>query len=153
MRDFTLRASRSTRSPATCAVPEVGRSSPHSTRMVVVLPEPLGPRKPKISPRGTDRLTRSTAVKEPKRTLSSRASTAIPSCAAPGSGAGGTSVAAIGFAPARVVTKTSSRGTRVFRHLHALCGSRTGTGLATGRPSGCAYPHLFGRVHHTAGGH
>ena len=32
-------------------------------RMVVVLPAPLGPRKPKISPRRTVKLTRSTAVK------------------------------------------------------------------------------------------
>ena len=34
-------------------------------RMVVVLPAPLGPRKPWISPGATSRLTPSTAVNEP----------------------------------------------------------------------------------------
>ena len=34
--------------------------------MVVVLPEPLGPRKPKIEPRGTCRSIESTALCEPK---------------------------------------------------------------------------------------
>src|SRR5208337_1568935 len=36
-------------------------------RMVVDLPAPLGPRKPKTSPLLTARLSRSTAVKSPKR--------------------------------------------------------------------------------------
>ena len=40
-----------TSTPPTCAVPEVGSSRPHSMRMVVDLPAPLLPRKPKISPR------------------------------------------------------------------------------------------------------
>jgi hypothetical protein len=39
--------------PFTSASPEVGVSSPQSMRMVVDLPAPLGPRKPKISPFGT----------------------------------------------------------------------------------------------------
>ena len=39
--------------PPTSAVPDDGRSSPHSIRMVVDLPAPLLPRKPKISPRAT----------------------------------------------------------------------------------------------------
>ena len=39
-----------TSTPPTRAVPQVGRSSPHSMRMVVDLPAPLAPRKPKISP-------------------------------------------------------------------------------------------------------
>ena len=42
--------SRPTSTPPTMAVPEVGRSSPHSIRIVVDLPAPLLPRKPKISP-------------------------------------------------------------------------------------------------------
>ena len=37
--------------PPTIAVPDVGRSRPHSIRMVVDLPAPLLPRNPKISPR------------------------------------------------------------------------------------------------------
>ena len=40
---------------------------PQSMRMVVDLPAPLGPRKPKISPRLTSKLTRLTATKLPKR--------------------------------------------------------------------------------------
>ena len=53
--------------PATVARPSVGLMMPHSIRMVVDLPEPLGPRKPKISPGATENETRSTAVKSPKR--------------------------------------------------------------------------------------
>ena len=34
--------------------PESGVSSPQSIRIVVVLPLPFGPRKPKISPRRTE---------------------------------------------------------------------------------------------------
>src|SRR5258708_39871658 len=45
--------------------PLVGLSSPAMMRMVVVLPAPFGPRKPWISPGSTERLTPSTAVKEP----------------------------------------------------------------------------------------
>src|SRR3989339_551691 len=42
--------------------------------MVVVLPAPLGPRKPTICPWGISKLTRSTAVRPPKRLVRSRAS-------------------------------------------------------------------------------
>ncbi len=55
-------------------------SSPVSIFMVVVLPQPLEPRKPKISPRRMRKLTRSTAVKSPKRMVRSRASMAISVC-------------------------------------------------------------------------
>ena len=41
--------------------------------IVVVLPQPFGPRNPKISPRSMVKLTRSTAVKSPKRQVRSRA--------------------------------------------------------------------------------
>ena len=47
------------------AVPEVGRIRPQSMRRVVVLPAPLAPRKPKTSPRGTLKLTPSTARRGP----------------------------------------------------------------------------------------
>ena len=39
--------------PRTVADPRVGSTSPISIRIVVVLPAPLRPRKPKIDPRGT----------------------------------------------------------------------------------------------------
>src|SRR5213593_2856937 len=47
--------------------PALGWSRPQSMRMTVDLPEPLGPRKPKIEPFATRKLTESTAVKCPKR--------------------------------------------------------------------------------------
>src|ERR1700733_9960520 len=59
--------SRPTSYPATRAPPEVGLNRPHSMRMVVDLPAPFGPRKPKTSPLRTSRLMRSTATKSPKR--------------------------------------------------------------------------------------
>ncbi len=67
MRGFKAARWRTTSNPATMALPAEGGSRPHSMRMVVVLPEPLGPRKPKMSPRRTSKLTWSTATKEPKR--------------------------------------------------------------------------------------
>src|SRR5260370_4457609 len=42
-----------------------------SIRTIVVLPAPLGPSSPKTSPRRTSKLTLSTAVKAPKRLVSS----------------------------------------------------------------------------------
>src|SRR5260221_1726034 len=51
--------------PATRALPSVGSRMPQSMRMTVDLPEPFGPRKPKIEPLATDSVTRFTAVKEP----------------------------------------------------------------------------------------
>src|SRR5512133_1937358 len=53
--------------PATVPWPPEGSRSPHSIRMVVDLPAPLGPRKPKISPWRTSRLMRLTATKSPNR--------------------------------------------------------------------------------------
>ena len=47
-------------------VPAVGVSRPQSMRIAVVLPDPLGPRKPKISPCGMARSTLSTATSLPK---------------------------------------------------------------------------------------
>src|ERR1035441_4474526 len=59
--------SRLTSNPATSACPDVGLSSPQSMRIVVDLPAPFGPRKPKTSPLRTARLIRSTATKFPNR--------------------------------------------------------------------------------------
>ncbi len=50
MTRLTFSGSRPTSKPPTVAVPEVGSSRPQSMRMVVDLPAPLAPRKPKIAP-------------------------------------------------------------------------------------------------------
>ncbi len=53
--------------PNTSTDPLVGLRSPQMTDMVVVLPAPLGPRKPWISPAAISRFTPSTAgVREPR---------------------------------------------------------------------------------------
>src|SRR6266576_1295564 len=60
---------------------------PRSIRIVVVLPEPLGPRKPYTEPAGTARLTPSTASWPPRNRLDSPAlliATAGPQDAAAG---------------------------------------------------------------------
>src|SRR3989338_3740734 len=62
--------------PATVPPPAVGARMPHNMRMVVDLPAPFGPRKPKISPCATAKLTRLTATKFPNRRSSSRTTTA-----------------------------------------------------------------------------
>ena len=67
MRRFTPSGSRLTSMPPTRAVPDDGRSNPHSMRMVVDLPAPLAPRKPKISPCFTENDRSSTATNDPKR--------------------------------------------------------------------------------------
>ena len=51
--------------PSTVAVPDVGRARPSRSFTAVVLPAPLGPRKPKTSPRGTDIERPATAVTDP----------------------------------------------------------------------------------------
>ena len=60
--------------PATSASPAVGVSSVVSMRRVVVLPAPLGPRKPAISPRRTARSTPRTASTTRPRVRKLRAS-------------------------------------------------------------------------------
>src|SRR6476661_934530 len=52
--------------PATVAAPEVARMSVHRMLMVVDLPAPFGPRKPKISPGRTSRSMPRTASTGPK---------------------------------------------------------------------------------------
>ena len=48
--------------PSSSMLPEVGGATPISIRMAVVLPAPLGPRKPKKEPFGTSRSSPSTAA-------------------------------------------------------------------------------------------
>src|SRR6476620_3190933 len=77
----------STELPNSVAVPSVGGSRPVSIFMVVDLPQPFEPRKPKISPRSIDSVTWSTAVNLPNRQVRPCASMAIP--ARPGGRGGG----------------------------------------------------------------
>src|SRR3989442_3904669 len=56
--------------PKIIARPAVGRIKPSNMRMVVVLPEPLGPRKPKTSPRITCKCRSLTATRLPKAFVS-----------------------------------------------------------------------------------
>jgi hypothetical protein len=52
-------------SPQLRTSPWFGASSPSTTRRVVVLPAPSGPISPNISPRSTEKLTRSAATTLP----------------------------------------------------------------------------------------
>ena len=63
--------------PATLAVPDVGASSPHNRRIIVVLPEPLGPSMPNNSPVRIDSEALSTAVNAPKRRVNESTTTAF----------------------------------------------------------------------------
>src|ERR1700722_10307846 len=53
--------------PSTLIVPALAWVRPSNMRIIVVLPAPLGPRKPKALPRGTCRSTLSIAARWPKR--------------------------------------------------------------------------------------
>src|SRR3954447_20515346 len=61
------------------ALPELGRTMPSSIRSVVVLPAPLGPRKPVMRPGSTEKDRESTAVKVPKRLVRLLTSIRVPS--------------------------------------------------------------------------
>src|SRR5437879_13862078 len=67
MRSRTDSESVATSRPSTRAEPPLSGKRPVSILMTVVFPLPLGPRKPKISPFSTRKLTSLTAVKLPKR--------------------------------------------------------------------------------------
>ena len=60
--------------PAKTMRPEVGGSAPVMRLKRVVLPAPFGPMIERTSPRETERLTRFTAARPPKRRVSSRVS-------------------------------------------------------------------------------
>src|SRR3990170_1255817 len=64
--------------PRTFAVPDVGFVSPRRTRMRVVFPAPLGPRRPNVTPRGTSRVRSFRARISPKRLESPRVAIAGP---------------------------------------------------------------------------
>lgn len=65
--DLGGRRSSPYRLPPIVAVPAVGVTRPRIMRMVVVLPAPLGPRKPVMTPGSTEKLRLSTAVTGPNR--------------------------------------------------------------------------------------
>src|SRR5579864_7503581 len=67
MRSRIASESVRTSRPSTWAVPALSGKRPVSSLMTVVLPLLLGPRKPKISPFSTRKLTSLTAVTLPKR--------------------------------------------------------------------------------------
>src|SRR5215469_4508194 len=67
MRSRTASESVRRSRPSTWAEPPLGGRRPVSILMTVVFPLPLGPRKPKISPCSTRKLTSLTAVKLPNR--------------------------------------------------------------------------------------
>src|SRR5262245_11819005 len=73
MRSRTRSASVRTLRPSTVASPPLSGSRPVSILMTVVFPLPLGPRKPKISPLATAKLTLFTAVNFPNVRTSPRA--------------------------------------------------------------------------------
>src|ERR1700678_2924128 len=62
MRRFTSIGCSCTSKPATLALPSVGGRKQVRIRMVVVLPAPLGPRKPTICPLSTSKEMLSTAT-------------------------------------------------------------------------------------------
>src|SRR6185295_6504680 len=61
IRDFTQRGCSVTGIPSTSSRPEVGGSAHEIIRIVVVLPAPFGPRKPKHVSAGTSKLIERTA--------------------------------------------------------------------------------------------
>src|SRR5712691_8511774 len=65
-----------TSNPSTRPWPLDGVMIPHSMRMVVVLPDPFGPRNANTSPSPTSNDRRSTAIRSPYLFVNSRASTA-----------------------------------------------------------------------------
>src|ERR1700682_48634 len=77
MRSRTRFGSRRRSQPATVASPPVGGRSVESRRRVVVLPAPLGPRKPKTSPASTRRSTPATASTGPARERNVRRSPCV----------------------------------------------------------------------------
>src|SRR5579872_553491 len=134
IRRRTEAPSVATSKPATNARPEVGGSSVHSIRTVVVLPAPLGPRKPKTSPAETVRSIPFTAsIPPPKLRHSSRASMAGPTALiAPLPCMNRTCVCMLTEdADERVPAHLDSRHGSPDRHAHA---ARSPGLPATGRP-------------------
>src|ERR1700687_2248984 len=138
----TPSASVTTSCPPTVAVPEVGGVSVVIIRINVVLPAPLGPSKPKISPVGTVKLTSFTATKSPNCFLSLLTTIAFVSVTFMG--------------PAVSPKRSSGDGTRCGVHCRSqplppvFCGrerrQQDSGGHAGGDPaSGSGHRHLDGK--------
>src|SRR5881409_1554713 len=63
--------------PSSSIVPSVGSRKPAIMRSVVVLPQPEGPSSETNSPRASASVARSTAVKAPKRQVTSRSASLL----------------------------------------------------------------------------
>src|SRR5688500_5098302 len=61
--------------PPSRALPDVGFSSPASTRRSVVFPAPFGPKTARQSPGASEKVTPATAVRDPNERVSSPTST------------------------------------------------------------------------------
>ena len=94
--------------PKRAASPSVGGNSPVSILIVVVLPQPLEPMKPNISPRRIRMVTWSTATKSPNRLVSPRDSMAISSPSAVTKGTSFTSVCSRRFSSGRSAMNAAS---------------------------------------------
>src|SRR5574341_402457 len=129
------RSMRWTGFPSSRLVPRCGRTNPSRHRIVVVFPAPFGPRKPKISPDGTENVTSSIPRRRPyhlpRRDVSMTASALA--IVAPGSSL---VPAGFGAAPPKVTTvggrtigaariEPVHRGAETLgnRHLHGVGGA------------------------------
>ena len=119
--------------PNSQALPSVAGSRPVSIFMVVDLPQPLLPRKPKISPRWMRKLTWSTATKSPNCMVRPWASMAISAAASACRG-----VMTTGWCPRRLAS--GSRATKAASRLAwpVRCISSAGVPVARMRPSSMA---------------
>ena len=89
MRSCSALASRAGSRPSTVVRPASALRTPSTHSMVVVLPAPLGPMSPKISPSNTSKETSSTATVEPYRLRRWATSmTRFPDAPADGGGGG-----------------------------------------------------------------
>jgi|GEM_PF-5855555 hypothetical protein len=118
--------------PNSVALPSVGGSRPVSIFIVVDLPQPLEPKKPKISPRSIVKETWSTATKSPKRRVRPSASMAI-SDLPPGRGGMVRSTWPERFSSGSNATKHLSRSFVPVRSM-----SSAGVPVASTRPASMA---------------
>ncbi len=121
--------------PATRRVPAEGGSRPQSIRKVVVLPAPLAPKRPKISPRRTVKVLLLTASKWPKNlrkpSTSTTASVALSSVVAL---AGAVPIAAVVPEP-KSSTKASSKAGAIGSHCSPAAGVTASGPVSTRMPS------------------
>ena len=123
----------STSLPKSRAWPSLAGSSPVSIFIVVDLPQPFEPTKPKISPRRIRKLTWSTATKSPKRIVRSFASMAV-SASSPTSSGGITT----GSCPRRFASGRSAMNAASSESVPVRPSSSAGVPVASTLPSSIA---------------